>query len=232
VLEGAKSELGALAARLPERVLARMDMAIRMQDLERTFARRDRAEVEQASAEWARLNTEAAKNDEAFIAEIATTLDAAFAAHAGDPSVAADLRRARLRGTYPGIYRSSDSALPQLGAAERMPGLNEDERARVDALTAEYTAVYEKLSAEMVMPAGFGIRDAGGEEQWREWQLRSEAIEKARFARKERTEKALGELRRILGPERSLEIPGLVKDGSEAAAVDPNRSPWSVSDDD
>jgi hypothetical protein len=232
IIVGAKAELSALAAKLPNRTAERMGATLRMQDLERTFARNDQAEVERASAEWTRMIAESAKGDQEYWAEIARVLDAAFETHAGDPTVAAGLKQARLRGMYPTIYRLSDSALSQLAAAERLPGLTEDERARIDALAAEYSAMYEKLSGEMMMPANPGFSGAGDEEQWKEYQLRSEAVEKARFARTERTEKTLGELRRILGAERAAEIPGLVKDPNEVRPTDPNRMPWTVSDDD
>ncbi|MFM7260473.1 MAG: hypothetical protein ACKO3W_07705 [bacterium] len=232
IMVGAKAELSALAAKITARTMERMALAIRMQDLERTFARNEQAQVERASAEWSRLIAESTKSDQDFAAEIARTLDDAFDAHAGDATIAASLKQARLRGMYPSIYRTSDSALSQLAAADRLAGLTEDERARIDALAAEYTAMYEKLSAEMVMPANPAIHGGGGEEQWREYQLRAEAIERARFARAERTEKTLGELRRILGSARASEIPGLVKDPDQMSSTDPNRMPWSATDDD
>ena len=70
--------------------------------------------------------------------------------------------------------------------------------------------MYDKLSGEMAQPSGMPMTGAMDEAGWAEYQKRAEAIEKARFNRKERTEKALSELRRLLGAEHATLVPGLV----------------------
>jgi hypothetical protein len=72
------------------------------------------------------------------------------------------------------------------------------------------------------MPMTGAMDEAG----WAEYQKRAEAIEKARFNRKERTEKALSELRRVLGAENAVLVPGLVKDDAATATDDEDMNPW------
>jgi hypothetical protein len=136
------------------------------------------------------------------------------------------VRRELLRGAYPDIYKRTETAQPQLDAAARLPSLSEDQRARIAALSAEYEAVYDKLSSEMAQPSGMPMTGAMDETGWAEYQKRVEAVEKARFNRKERTEKVLAELRRVLGAENAALVPGLVKDDATVTADDDDMNPW------
>jgi hypothetical protein len=61
---------------------------------------------------------------------------------------------------------------------------------------------------------------AGGDpDGWREYQERAEAVEKIRFQRNERTEKARSEARRILGEELASRVRGLVPDEADGPAA-------------
>lgn len=126
------------------------------------------------------------------------------------------VQRAFLEGTRPDIYRPSDSALPQIDRAIAIDGLTPEQRGRLDALRAEYEAVYSALSAQLAEgPSAMPFGD--DESQLREYSERAEAIEKLRFQRNERTEKARSEARRILGDELAKRIRGLVPDEDSSA---------------
>ena len=226
VLDGAKAELGAIAKALPARVRERMELNRKTRQVEQVFATRDQAAVERASREYGELLLKAQGDDRAFGESIMKAYLDAFEAHAGDAETVSAVRRELLRGAYPDIYKRTETAQPQLDAAARLPALSEDQRARIAALSAEYEAVYDKLSSEMAKPSGMPMTGAMDEAGWAEYQKRAEAIEKARFNRKERTEKALAELRRLLGAENAALVPGLVKDDAATATDDEDMNPW------
>ncbi len=231
VLEGAKAELNAIAVSLPQRVQDRMELSRRRQATERVFASRDQAAVERASREYGEFLLQEQRLDRAFGELLTKTFVDAFNAHAGDAAVAGLFRRTLLATAYPDVYKRSDSAQSQLDAAQRLPGLTDDQRARIIALEAEYAAVYEKLSGEMVMPPNLAMTGAADEATWAEYQKRAEAVEKARFNRKERTEKVLAELRRVLGVDLATSVPGLVVEDESATGDDDNMNPWIRDDD-
>lgn len=232
VIDSAKVELTAMTASLPDRVRERMELARRRQTAERVFASRDQASVERASREYGEIMLQEQRSDRVFGELLTKTLVDAFNAHAGDAAVANAFRRALLSSAYPDVYKRSDSAQSQLDVAQRLPGLTDDQRARIMALEAEYAAVYEKLSGEMIMPPSLAMTGAADEATWAEFQKRAEAVEKARFNRKERTEKVLAELRRVLGPDVAATVPGLVKDDDTASGNEGNATPWMDRDED
>ena len=226
VLDGAKAELGAIAKALPARVRERMELNRKTRQVEQVFSTRDQEAVQRASREYGELMLKAQGDDRAFGESIMKAYLDAFEAHAGDADTVSAVRRELLRGAYPDIYKRTETAQPQLDAAARLPALSEDQRARIAALSAEYEAVYDKLSGEMAQPSGMPMTGAMDEAGWAEYQKRAEAIEKARFNRKERTEKALAELRRLLGAENAALVPGLVKDDAATATDDEDMNPW------
>jgi hypothetical protein len=226
VLDGAKAELGAIAKALPARVRERMELNRKTRQVEQVFSTRDQEAVQRASREYGELLLKAQGDDRAFGESIMKAYLDAFEAHAGDAETVSAVRRELLRGAYPDIYKRTETAQPQLDAAARLPALSEDQRARIAALSAEYEAVYDKLSGEMAQPSGMPMTGAMDEAGWAEYQKRAEAIEKARFNRKERTEKALSELRRVLGAENAALVPGLVKDDAATATDDEDMNPW------
>ncbi|MFM1869234.1 MAG: hypothetical protein RL591_2642 [Planctomycetota bacterium] len=226
VLDGAKAELGAIAKALPERVRERMELTRKTRQVEQVFSTRDQEAVQRASREYGELMLKAQSDDRTFAESIVKAYLDAFQAHAGDAETVSAVRRELLRGAYPDIYKRTETAQPQLDAAARLPSLSEDQRARIAALSAEYEAVYDKLSSEMAQPSGMPMTGAMDETGWAEYQKRVEAVEKARFNRKERTEKVLAELRRVLGAENAALVPGLVKDDATVTADDDDMNPW------
>jgi hypothetical protein len=148
---------------------------------------------------------------------LAETFDEATAAACPDPSVCAQLRQSRLRLMHPGYFKRSDCATRQLAQAMELDGLAEDQRARLDALKAEYDAVFMTITEKMIeVSTGDGVpTDSDG---FRRAQQAAEEVEKLRFQRSERTAKARSEARRILGDELAAEIRGLVPNDSEPTA--------------
>jgi len=217
VLEGAKAEFAALASSLAARVQERLELTHRKHAAWRVFAGHDQAAMERASREYGELMLKAGQSDRAFGELLTKTFVDAFNTHANDAMLARDFRRAVVASAYPEVYKRADNAQVQLDAAQMLSGLSEDQRARVTALAAEYSVVFEKFSDEMVMQADQPMTGVGDEATWAEYQKRAERVEKARFNRNERTEKALAELRRILGVENAALVPGLVKDQEQAS---------------
>ena len=93
--------------------------------------------------------------------------------------------------------------------------MGDEQRARLEALKAEYDAVYEMLSERIA--GGAAESDPNDGEAWRAMQERVEAEQKLLFQRNERTEKARSEARRILGDELAARVRGLVPDEADPA---------------
>lgn len=146
--------------------------------------------------------------------------DAAAAKASDRAEVAASIKRARLALARPDVYKASDCATRQLDAALALDGVSDDQRARLEALKAEYDAVYEMLSEKIASESAVDPNDG---EAWREMQARAEAEQKLFFQRNERTEKARSEARRILGDELASRVRGLVPDEADGAARQRNR---------
>lgn len=122
------------------------------------------------------------------------------------------------RQVYPDYVEAGDSAERQLDEAASIDDLSDDERARIDAMRAEYLAVFDGLTSRMIDAARKWDEKALADEAVSEDTLLEE-IERLRLDRKERTDKVRGELRRLLGPERAARVRGLPKsDGSGAPA--------------
>jgi hypothetical protein len=107
-------------------------------------------------------------------------------------------------------WREADAAIVRAAAQ-----LGEQQRARLEALKAEYDAVYEMLSEKIAGSAEQADPNDG--EAWRAMQERVEAEQKLLFQRNERTEKARSEARRILGDELAARVRGLVPDEADPA---------------
>ncbi|MCE2881899.1 MAG: hypothetical protein LW636_06025 [Planctomycetaceae bacterium] len=201
-----------IADALPDLVSDSLERAQRIAEIESAFSSGDQARVQAASAEYMRLLQEGQREDSQFAERFAKIYDEACVAVVADEAQRAELRRSRLRSSYPSVYRTADSALREFAAAARLEGLTDDERARLEAMRAEYEGVYEMLSEQMILPAFDVVPGDGSPESWQEFSKRAEEAEKRRFQRSERTEKARNELRRMLGEERAALVPGLVRD--------------------
>ena len=224
VIEGSSAEFTALASELPAQLARRMENAEKIATVERDFASRDQARIEASSRIYSTLIAASAALDTEFGASISALFNAAVDANVADPATNAALKRACVRSMHPEIYRVKDSAERQLAASTRLAGLSEDQLARLDALRAEYEVIYDALCVEMAAGSGNPFPLGASPEDWQEYTKRAAAIEQIRFRRNERTEKTLGELRRILGSELAASVPGLVIDPE--AEADANDNPY------
>jgi hypothetical protein len=196
-----------LLAELPARTRARAEARREVERIQSAMmgaGAGDPALVEQSSRAWART-IQLARED-------AARVRAAFAeALSGvDEATAARLRAAERALAYPSFHQPSDSASDLLARAISAKGATDDQVARLEALKAEYDAVFESITARMIEEStrvtSFG--DAGFQEMMRQ----REGIEKLRFQRDERTAKARSEARRVLGDAIASSVRGLVPD--------------------
>ncbi|MEY4117273.1 MAG: hypothetical protein RLZZ116_601 [Planctomycetota bacterium] len=181
---------------------------------------RDVAAVKEYSAQYEALAKERSTVQREFRSQLALVYDAACRKAVTDPDRIDALLRARTRATYPGVYSPEESAESVLTKALALRELDEGVRANVDALRAEYIAVFDKLCEEIVVLQQKAT--AAGADDWAEYTRQMDAVENLRFQRSERTAKALSELRRLLGAELAARIPGLAeKDDSDDESVSP-----------
>jgi len=189
-------------------------------------------EAAQKDGGWQAFQQVMAKNAAeaaAFARRYNELCDAAAAKASDRAEVAAAIKRARLALARPDVYKASDCATRQLDAALALDGVSDDQRARLEALKAEYDAVYEMLSEKIASESAVDPNDG---EAWREMQARAEAEQKLFFQRNERTEKARSEARRILGDELASRVRGLVPDEADGTARQRNRFDPFAEDDD
>jgi hypothetical protein len=150
-----------------------------------------------------------------------------------DEATAARLRSAERALAYPTFHRPSDSASDLLARAIGAKGATDDHVARLEALKAEYDAVFESITARMIEESArvASLGDGGFQEMMRQ----REGIEKLRFQRDERTSKARSEARRILGDALAATVRGLVPDEDDellaVRAQDPF-TPFATADED
>lgn len=238
VIEGSSAEFTALASELPAQVARRMmEKTEKIESLRPDLLSRDQPRKQKASVILEKLLVAWGALDAEFGASISVLFNAAVDANVADPATNAALKRACMRSMYPEIYRVQHSAERQLAASTQLAGLSEDQLARLDALRAEYEVIYDALSVEMAAGGSwYPPRSLGATvKDWRwGYPKRAAAIEQIRFRRSERTEKTLGELRRILGSELAASVPGLVIDpeadananGNGGVFTDANGKSW------
>ncbi len=231
IMEAGRAEFTTLASELPAMLNARLDMGQKTLEAEVGFSGVDSTRVQAASADYARLVQEASKLNADLGKRVGTIFDAACVAAVSDPDMLSAAKRARMRSMYPSIYRVSDSAERQLNSAARFTELTDDQRGQIEALRAEYNAVYEKLSEQMVMPDFDAFPGDGSADAFQAYAKRQAEVETFRFQRKELTEKSLNQLRRTLGPTLSAKVVGLVPDEDEEPA-ELNQSNWMAADED
>jgi hypothetical protein len=162
----------------------------------------------------------------ATIRTLAECFDGALAVAITSPERAAEFRRARRQVTHAEIYAPAQSAERVLAAATALPDLDEETRARLDALQAEYLAVYDTMSERMVVLSTMSADGVNDSIDWADYSKRMQEYERIDFDRKERTEKAIGELRRVLGSARAARIPGLGPD-AESGPGDRSGGRWN-----
>lgn len=209
VVEAGRAGFTALADEIPALSKSMLERGRAITEAERGFSTRDPARVREASAAYARLLQEGAASNSALGRRIGEIYDAACATAIADADLARAAQRARLRAMHPEIFRLSASAERQLSGARRLSGLDDDRRARLDALAAEYDAMYMKLSERMIMPAIDAFPGDGSQEAWQEYARRQAEAQKIAFQRRQLTDKTLLRLRRLLGAELAARVQGL-----------------------
>ncbi len=205
----------ALVASVAERTTARRNAQgeiERLQDAAVAPGADGAAIAEKTGRAWSALTALAKADGQVMRA----TLDEAAAKL--DDASAAKLRLAARQLAYPELHRPADSASELLARALAVKGASDDQTARLEALKAEYDAVFESLTVRMI--AERERASETGDAGWQEEMRRSEAIEKIRFQRDERTAKARSEARRILGDALASTVRGLVPDEDEALLAD------------
>ena len=146
--------------------------------------------------------------------------DGSAARLVGHPGVAGAVKRARLSLLRPDLFDPRDSATAQIEQALVLEGVSGGQRARLEALMAEYDARDLAVAEQAVLAR---MRFDPNDPRPRDTELlRVEAEQKLLFQRNERTEKARSEARRILGDELASRVRGLVPD--EAGGADARRA--------
>lgn len=176
------------------------------------------ATTEQDSRRWTALSEERTAAVDAVRDRLCRRIEESLAATVADPERRRVFTRALARQVYPDFFGPGDSAESALDAAARTGGLDDDQRARIDAMRAEYLAVFDDLSERMIAAARrstAGAAAAPGDDAER-YAASMEESARLRLDRTERTNKVLAELRRILGPERASRVPGLVRKERDA----------------
>lgn len=153
--------------------------------------------------------------------------DASCAAAIPDGERRAAFERARLRAMHPDLFLPADSAERQLDGALALAGvdggIDEDLRARIEALRAEYLALFDQMTKGMAQAGSEAV--IGEDADWSLYRAKMEEVERFRFDRRERTMRVLGELRRLLGAERVARVPGLAEAVDEPARA---VTPWGM----
>ena len=148
-----------------------------------------------------------------------------------EPERRAAITRAVQSESYPAFFSRGESAEEVLDSAAALPGIDDDLRARIEALRAEHLAVFEELGARMIALASTARIDAapGADSGERDFARKMAEVARIRADRGERTDRALAELRRLLGPERARRVPGLRPgDTSRDGRPMQERSAWDI----
>ena len=198
---------------------------LRQTELQHVYWAAPDATTARAMEELGAIARESAELRRKLASRLSAQFTAALEAAITDEARRAEFRRIERQLAHPEVYDLARSAERQLDAALALGGLDEDLRARIDALRAEYIAVYDTLSARMVELASvqYDYSDPTGFDAYAK---RLQECERLDFDRGERTSKALGELRRLLGADRAARVPGLAEEVREEG-----RSPWDMMSD-
>lgn len=201
----------ALLAELPARMKARADADREVERLQDAMSTADGRGAELAARSmqaWMRT-AQLARED---AARVRTAFSAALAGV--DEPTAATLRSTERALAYPAFHRPADRASDLLARALLAKGATDDQLARLEALKAEYDAVFDALTDRMI--AETERVAALGDQDFQQVMRQREGIEKLRFERDERTTKARSEARRILGDALASTVRGLVPDEDDA----------------
>ncbi len=232
LLVGCAQSWRALIDELTPLCNAVIDRDTAMRGLRASNTDSDEAAREKRLKEQQRLTADSTRAATALRERMDAAFESSCAALGGTPEAQRALRRIWKSLCYPNIFNPSECASTQLAEASQLTGLNEDQLARLDALTAEYDVVYDALSDSIAQKANSAVT-GGDSEAWRERQVIAEEVERLRFQRKERTDKARSEARRILGEALASRVRGLLpSDDAPAPTRRTNPREMFASDDD
>ncbi len=113
---------------------------------------------------------------------------------------------------YPSIFMDQRSAMPFIEKAQDLSDLNDDQKQQLQVLRDRYHTEYVAFCRKMVPKGSEEPEPSRPEDMQRYWQAQMErmnAIEKVRFDRNERSQRAVSQLRRILNDEQSKRLAGL-----------------------
>lgn len=207
VIAGSKAEWLALATEIRPALLSLASIDGQLNTLQSQMVPGDREAGKRFTERYSALVSERGKSLAAVRAKLLGVFDAAYRKAIEDPDRREAFARARTRAVFPQLYGSEHSAEAALTDAMALRDLNEELRARIEALRAEYLAVFDKLTDQIVEIASTVA--ASDDEGFAEYNRKMQMADALRFQRDERTSKALGELRRLLGPALAARIPAL-----------------------
>jgi hypothetical protein len=213
----------AFAGAIPDRCREALAEDARQRSLEAAMSGDDAQARAAAATGWMQFWSESAERRRRVIGDLSALFRASVEQSIADPALRKRILAAERAEAFPDYHKASDSASPQLAAALALEALGDEQRTRIEVLGAEYDAVFETLTEKMAELAA--RPKPTGLDAWRAEQLAREEIEKVRFQRTERTNKARSELRRILGDELAQAVRGLVpkEDGSAGSRRNLNR---------
>jgi len=215
----------ALAESIPARVRARLARTAELERLQ--WVEYDTTDSGLWNERIRELDQRISSADLADATRIRGDFDGALSAlESVDPAAARALRTAAQQIRHPDLHRPSESAAGQLAQALALEGVDDATLARLEALKGEYDSVFEALTQRMV-DASDRIAVIS-RERFEESVALRESLEKLRFQRNERAEKARGEARRILGDGLASRIRGLVPNEDDELLAPRRRGAQSI----
>lgn len=223
-MEGARTEWTALAAEIGVAFKEQLAIETQLAALQSGAAQSARYE-DGGGTRWAkeygRLNGSLREQRKKWVDRVTQVFDAACDKAFTEADRREAFKRARIHATYPEMYGPSECAERELTDALALHELTDDQRAKIEALRAEYVAVFDALTTSIVGKSGndelFGL-SGDNAEAFKEYARKQSELEQLTFDRKQRTQKLLAELRRVLGPERAKLVRGL--SGSDDAKTE------------
>ena len=215
-----------LVAEFPTLAQAQIERQKAVEDLQNRFTGDNQTEHMRLGEMQAKLMRERTNAGRAVRAKVDAAFKQSCAAISSDTEAQQALRFAWKHASFPNLFKNSECATTQLAQAMQLEGLSEDQLAKLDALKAEYDAVYEAIS-DTFIEKSMGLGAMYDADTWREQQANAEEAERLRFQRKERTDKVRSEARRILGDERAARVRGLVP-SDDPAVSNARRNPYQM----
>ncbi|MHC4416653.1 MAG: Spy/CpxP family protein refolding chaperone [Planctomycetota bacterium] len=128
---------------------------------------------------------------------------------------AAELRQAYNRKAFPGVYQDPQAADRYLAGALKLPGLSDDQRAKISALVDQHRPAYEQMCDQMVEVHAAPDPGPGFDRSaWRRYQERRQRLDVLAFDRNELNAGTKRQLRAVLTEQQRARI-GLAEEQEE-----------------